>query len=272
MSNPEITVPCIDAQTRAEIGGETRAEKRAGSRVGPNAVIQTAEALRSCLGEDATREVFQTAGHLDLLDHHPQNMIDEAVPARLFATIYETLPPALASRVSRDAGWRTANYVIENRIPAVARRILRGLPAQLSKPLLLNAIAKNAWTFAGSGDCRTHNGTPAIVEIAANPLAMPGCDWHRAVFETMFRNLVAPNTTVSHPTCCAEAGQVCRFKIVLNGARDPATSQSAARNVCRDSGSPRASVSCDRACDAENGYARVMRRGLGEPAMRRDRR
>ena len=113
-----------------------------------------------------------------------------------------------------EAGTRTAAYVLANRIPKAAQALLKSLPAPLAGPLLLKAIARNAWTFAGSGRVRTAaRGRRFVVEIAANPLAMPGCVWHLAVFEGLFSALVAPRVSVSHPLCCHDGAALCRFEI-----------------------------------------------------------
>jgi bacteriochlorophyll 4-vinyl reductase len=65
---------------------------------------------------------------------------------------------------------------------------------------LLKAIRANAWTFAGSTPVSVTPGHPAIIEITGNPLPMPGCPWHRAVFETLFTVLLGKpvRVDVSH--------------------------------------------------------------------------
>ena len=181
--------------------------------VGPNAVIQTAAALQAIAGAAARDAIFAAAGCRDLIDAPPQAMIDEAVPARLFAALRNHLPTTEADAVLYDAGRRTADYVIANRIPGFARALLKALPAPLAAPLLLSAIAKNAWTFAGSGTCRVAPGCPHRIEIEANPLATPGCPWHRGVFARMFEVLVDRGAHVSHGACCATGASVCQFQI-----------------------------------------------------------
>lgn len=53
-----------------------------------------------------------------------------------------------------------------------------------------------------------------LIEISANPLAMPDCAWHGAVFERLFTRLVARGTRVRHVACC-RTGERCRFLIEL---------------------------------------------------------
>jgi divinyl protochlorophyllide a 8-vinyl-reductase len=161
----------------------------------------------------AAERVFTRARCLPLLRAPPAGMIDEAIPARLFEALWQEFPPEAAARIARDAGRRTGAYVLKNRIPAVARLLLRALPPRLAAPLLLKAIERNAWTFAGSGTCRTTSGDPAVVTIAANPLAMPGGAWHVGVFEALFGALVNPGTKVVYGTVRADGAPACRFAI-----------------------------------------------------------
>ncbi len=184
------------------------------ARIGPNAVIQLAAALRARFGKGGGRQVFAVAGHLPLFHQPPQEMVEEATAAALYRALFAVLPAEIAADVAADAGTRTANYVLANRIPMMAQRLLKTMPVTLAGPLLLKAIARNAWTFAGSGQVRTEScGRHFAVEIAANPMAMPGCAWHQAVFQRLFAVLVAPEITVRHPRCCHEGARSCRFEI-----------------------------------------------------------
>lgn len=144
-------------------------------------------------------------------------MVREAVVADLFEALFLRLPETDAKDVAAEAGRRTADYILANRIPGAAQSILKALPAPLAAPLLLAAIAKHAWTFAGSGRFTARYGAPLIVEIAANPLSMPGCVWHRAVFERLFRSLAAPRADVRHTRCCRTGEPLCRFEIAIHG-------------------------------------------------------
>ena len=118
--------------------------------------------------------------------------------------------------VLREAGAGTAAYVMANRIPAPVRGLLRFLPPRPAANLLLAAIQRHAWTFAGSGACRvSRSGRTAVLEIEHNPLATPGCAWHAGVLETMFRRLVSPRATLRHTDCEARGGDCCRFEVMI---------------------------------------------------------
>lgn len=191
--------------------------------VGPNSVIQLAHALRELAGEGAAREVFAQAGLSGLLDRLPDEMVDERLPARLFAALSRTLPGPTAGVVAIDAGRRTARYILKHRIPRPAQLVLRWLPSPLARRLLLMAIQKHAWTFAGSGRCTTRWGSPAVIEIEGNTLSMPGCIWHVAVFETLFDGLGRGRTCVEHPLCSAAGDAVCRFEVHFGATPDRTT-------------------------------------------------
>lgn len=191
---------------------------RSAGRVGPNAVIQLGEALRASpdLGDAATR-VYARAGLASLLDDPPAALVDERIPARLFDALWKELPAGRAAEIARDAGRRTGEYVLRNRIPALARAVLAVLPAPIAGRLLLKAIHRNAWTFAGSGHCLIESGTTCVLTIERNPLQMPGCVWHVGVLERLFQALAGPGSRVRH---CDDRGDdtgggapACRFEI-----------------------------------------------------------
>ncbi|MEM7489516.1 MAG: bacteriochlorophyll 4-vinyl reductase [Pseudomonadota bacterium] len=175
--------------------------------VGPNASLQLATALRAEGGDVLAAEVFGAAGQAALLEAPPRVMIDERVPAALFDALWRVVPDR-AERIAAEAGRRTADYVLANRMPAAIRRLLRALPDRLAARLLLVAIRRNAWTFAGSGACVV--AVPgAALAIDGNPMPMPGATWHRAVLGRMAAALLHPATRVAHVACPHGAGRAC---------------------------------------------------------------
>ena len=189
------------------------------ARIGPNAVIQTGQALSALYGPGVARLIFEAAGIGRYIGVSPTTMIDEREPVALFAAIQTTLPRAEADRVLAEAGHRTGHYILENRIPLIARQVLPKLPAPLSSRLLLSAIARHAWTFAGSGRFQgrvTGWKRPVVtLVIAANPLATPGCPWHGAVFQRLFASLCGDVTSVRHSQCCARGDGACTTQLSL---------------------------------------------------------
>jgi divinyl protochlorophyllide a 8-vinyl-reductase len=189
------------------------AAHQAAGLIGPNAVIQLVEALGPY--PDTRERVFASVGMTRFLTAPPDAMIDETIPARLFTALWREAPPGLAEKVAHQAGRLTGAYILANRIPRAARLGLTWLPRRLSAGLLLNAVQKHAWTFAGTGICRVRPGQPALVSIMNNPLTMPGGVWHVGVFEALFRSLIHPATRVSHCAAKEQGHTVCQFRIDL---------------------------------------------------------
>lgn len=187
------------------------------ARVGPNAIIQLGDVLRDRCGLADAERVFGAAGLSRYLTRPPYAMVSEGEAAALHRALQSALPDR-ASDLATDAGSRTADYLLAHRIPAAAQHLLRLLPAPLAARLLVKAISRHAWTFAGSGSFaaafgKGANNPPLVISIRANPLATPGCPWHRAVFTRLFSQLVSPRTLVVHDHCCAAGDPTCRFVI-----------------------------------------------------------
>ena len=186
--------------------------------IGPNAVIQLGEALRATLGEQRAAGLYRDAGCTAWFATPPDAMVDERRTADLHQALRRELP-ADAARILAEAGRRTGDYILAHRIPQPAQWLLRRLPAALAGPLLLDAISRHAWTFAGTGRFSARRGRPCLVEIAGNPLVAgeraeaPVCVWHAAVFRRLFQELVHSGTSVREIACGAVGGDACRFAI-----------------------------------------------------------
>jgi divinyl protochlorophyllide a 8-vinyl-reductase len=188
-------------------------------RIGPNAITRVAQSLRTEGGEDAARAVFARAALAPRLERPPESMVDEDEVRRLHVALRESLGAIAATRVARDAGRLTGDYLLARRIPRAAQRLLRAMPAALAEPLLLAAVGRHAWTFAGSGRFAARRGAPTVVQIDDNPLCRgvasdePACAYHAATFERLWRALVDARTTVVETACCAQGAPACRFEL-----------------------------------------------------------
>lgn len=189
------------------------------ARIGPNAVIRVAEALRSEFGPDGAQGVFAAAGLARYLDAPPEQMVDEAEVALLHRRLRESLGNEAARRIGRAAGLRTGDYLLAYRIPRPVQWLLRSLPAPLAARVLLAAIARHAWTFAGSGRFRALHGRPLLLFIERNPLCrgvradQPLCDFYAATFERLFRELVHRATRVREIACESTGAPACVFEV-----------------------------------------------------------
>ncbi len=186
------------------------------ARIGPNAILQLVPVLDDGLGVESREALCRAAGIVELPDG--SSMVDEAPIARLHQALRREAP-ALAPELARRAGVATGDYVLANRIPGFVKALLKLLPARLSAPLLARAIEKHAWTFTGSGTFRIASMNPMVFEIIDNPVVRgehatePVCDWHTAVFERLFRRLVADDYRAAETQCSAAGGDCCRFEL-----------------------------------------------------------
>lgn len=189
------------------------AARLAAGKVGPNAIIQLADVLADRLGLEERAASLRAAGLAHYLASDPERMTDEREAAALHKVV-QARQPHDWDELSWEAGERTAEYLLEHRIPAAAQWLLKRLPPAWAARMLLRAIRAHAWTFAGSGDFSARiEGSVVFVAIAANPIAMPGCPWHRGVFTRLFTELVSPKVLVRHDHCCGKGERTCTFVI-----------------------------------------------------------
>lgn len=187
------------------------------ARIGPNAILQLVPVLEEAAGPEITSHILAMAGVIELPDAGA-GLMDEGPAARLHQAMRLELPD-VAPRLAREAGRRTGEYILKNRIPLAAQRVLRLLSARLSAPLLARAVAKHAWTFCGSGQFRLLSSWPVVFEIADNPVVRgerarePLCHWHGAVFERVFVALCGADWRCREVCCCAQSAPACRFEM-----------------------------------------------------------
>jgi divinyl protochlorophyllide a 8-vinyl-reductase len=192
-------------------------------RIGPNAITRVAEVLPGLLGEAGTRALFDSAGLGEHLRTPPQHMVDETDVARLHRALRQQLGHGLAAEVARQAGLRTADYLLAHRIPRPVQAVLKRLPAAWAARLLLQAIGRHAWTFAGSGRFTARAGRPCVLTITGNPLCrgadllppspLPACDFYAATFERLFQVLVHPAAQAVETACEARGDVACVFEL-----------------------------------------------------------
>jgi divinyl protochlorophyllide a 8-vinyl-reductase len=189
------------------------------ARVGPNAVIRVAEALEADRGREAVEQVFRAAGLEHYLAAPPTEMVDEREVTRLQTALREQLGLNAARRVSHDAGLRTGDYLLANRIPRPVQQLLKILPARLASRVLIAAIRRNAWTFVGSGLFDGRPGRPTRLIVGDGPICRgarasePVCDFYAGSFERLFSRLVHKNARVTEIACQAGGAESCLFEV-----------------------------------------------------------
>jgi divinyl protochlorophyllide a 8-vinyl-reductase len=188
-------------------------------RVGPNAIIRVAEALEADQGRDAVEALFRRANLDRYLDAMPTAMVDESEVTALQAALREQLGVAAARRIAREAGSRTGDYLLANRIPRPAQRLLSVLPPKLASRTLIKAIRGNAWTFVGTGLFEANSAYPPRLTVTNSLLCRgttadePLCDFYAGTYERLFRQLVHPESVVTEVACSAVGASACIFEI-----------------------------------------------------------
>lgn len=184
------------------------------ARIGPNAIVQARAAIRAFGGEPLSDAIFERASLAHYNHAPPTDMVPQTEVAALFEALNASCSPNEAGQLMREAGLRTGDYILAHRIPLMAQHLLKRMPRVLGARLLLSAIRRHAWTFAGDGAVHCTYGRSLGLSIAHNPIAMPGCPWHVAVFECLFGKLVDPDVRIVHTRCCATGAAECHFEIV----------------------------------------------------------
>ncbi|ULO25317.1 bacteriochlorophyll 4-vinyl reductase [Methylocystis sp. SB2] len=186
--------------------------------IGPNAITQMAAALSDACGAPLRLEVFEDAGLARYLCAPPTQMISEDDVAQLHRAAIDRLGETKAAAISREAGRRTGDYLLANRIPALAQRVLKFLPRPLAARILVAAIARHAWTFSGSGEF-TYEFAPNLrLCIARSPICKglrteaPACAYFAATFERVFGEMLGPTLRVTEVECAATGAAACVFE------------------------------------------------------------
>jgi divinyl protochlorophyllide a 8-vinyl-reductase len=188
-------------------------------RIGPNAIIRAAEAMSAAVGEGRSAQLLRAAGLGAYVGAPPERMVDEGEVTRLHRVLRTELGAEPARSISREAGVRTGDYLLAHRIPQPVQTLLRALPASLACRLLLLAIRRHAWTFAGSGVFSARAGNPTRLSVAGCPICRgaemggPLCDYYSATFECLFRELVCAEAKAIETACQADGAEACTFEV-----------------------------------------------------------
>lgn len=189
------------------------------ARIGPNAIIRVAEALVQMQGRGVAADVFAAAGLSEALAHPPRGMVPEAQVMRLHTVLRALLGIPAARAIGAEAGRRTAHYLLGHRVPRPLVLLLPRLPAWLSARVLLGAISRHSWTFAGSAAFSARAGRPVEVGLAGCAIcrgaheAGPLCDYYGETLAGLFHELVSRDCTAAQVSCAASGAQACRFEL-----------------------------------------------------------
>ncbi|HED31549.1 MAG TPA: bacteriochlorophyll 4-vinyl reductase [Prosthecochloris aestuarii] len=167
------------------------------ARIGPNSIIQTVASLESRYGKAETEAILTRSGHKHLIGNLPSEMVEEDKFHKLVTALVRELGDNVMTHILNDSGQRTAAYLLKVRIPGFFQKLLKPLPSGLAFRLLLFAISKNAWTFAGSGDFSYTTGkTPTITVKVTYPSIPVVGNFYLGTFTKLLRELVNPGTRI----------------------------------------------------------------------------
>ncbi|MEO1090561.1 MAG: bacteriochlorophyll 4-vinyl reductase [Pseudomonadota bacterium] len=170
------------------------------SRIGPNAVTRMFEALRSSTDDVVLRRVAERAGLGAYVAERPEAMVEEREVEALHRAVWAECGATVAVAIADDAGRRTGDYLLANRIPRPAQSVLRVLPPAASSACLLAAIGRHAWTFAGSGAFVVQRRAPARLAIEGGPIMRLGdaapslVAYYAGTFARLYQVLVSPRS------------------------------------------------------------------------------
>lgn len=187
------------------------------ARIGPNSVMRTLQALEERHGPEMASRLHRRAG---LPAHRWTALIPEVWFVDVIRELRTLLPEDEADEILRRAGALTGDYVRDNRVPAVFRRLLGILPSRWALPLLLRAFRRHAWTFAGSGRFRYEGAYPPVLVLEGAPTCRSrgrpegSGSYYEAAFETLLA-LAAPGIRVREVACQATGDPACRFELLL---------------------------------------------------------
>jgi divinyl protochlorophyllide a 8-vinyl-reductase len=146
-------------------------------------------------------------------------MVPQTEVVALHQHLYSVVDCQEFKRLSAEAGRRTGDYLLANRIPQAVQWVLRHLPDAIAARVLSRAIQKHAWTFAGSGVFTYYWQSRLTFSITGNPITaglradIPICDYYAGTFERIFRVIVNDTWRAVERTCEASGAAACLFEI-----------------------------------------------------------
>lgn len=167
------------------------------ARIGPNALIQTVAAMRESLSEAQVAAVLDRCNQEHLLRESVTGMVAEQSFAGLVAALADQLGIERAHQILQRAGQRTADYLLAHRIPGLFQRLLGILPGRMALKLLLAAIGRHAWTFAGSGTFVYSVARPSRI-IVTSPIRPAAAlyGFYGGTFDHLIRVLIDAQVTL----------------------------------------------------------------------------
>ena len=167
------------------------------SKIGPNSIIQTVAALEAAYGKNKAETMLSKIGQGYLVGNLPKEMVEEAKFHTLVGALQKEIGETATSRILQESGERTARYLLKVRIPGIFQKFVKLLPPRPAFKLLLFAISKNAWTFAGSGEFAYNMTRPPEISVKVTFPTQPVVgNFYLGTFTALLQELVNPTTKI----------------------------------------------------------------------------
>lgn len=173
--------------------------------IGPNAILQLGTTFDEHGRSRDFSDLLTAAGLSHYLTARPTEMVPENEVIRLHRALSRHFATECCA-LAEEAGARTADYLLANRIPQAVQPLLKALPARFSSTALLAAVAKHSWTFAGSATLHRKGTWPVELILSGGKMgkamgeipSLPA--YYSGTFERLFRVLVTPKASARAST------------------------------------------------------------------------
>jgi len=89
------------------------------SKIGPNSIIQTVNALEASIGKEETEALLNRIGQGHFIGNLPTDMTDESIFHSLVTTLDAEIGAGKTASILEESGQRTAEYLLRVRIPGL---------------------------------------------------------------------------------------------------------------------------------------------------------
>lgn len=166
------------------------------ARIGPNALIQTVQALQHYRSLDTALQVLESIGEAHIIAQPPTDMVTETRFITLVQAVVARMGEDASAVILKQAGRQTADYLLVHRIPMMFQRMLVWVPPQWGARLFLMAIEQHAWTFIGSGRFSYRIRPTLQLTVTCSDQHHPlVAAFFAGTFETLFRTLIHEQIT-----------------------------------------------------------------------------
>ena len=157
--------------------------------IGPNAIIQMIKTMEEDLGVRQTIDFFIDSKLSQYISHPLVGRVHEEDVCLIHQRLIETYGIEHAKRLSWQAGEKTADYLLKNRIPKLMGLIFKSITIYIESNPICKGIRSSE----------------------------PVCDYYAGTFEGLFKSLIDTSIEVKEVGCEAQGDLSCSFRVVWFG-------------------------------------------------------